>query len=540
METIIFHPEKDKNAIEEAAAILRRGGLLGIPTETVYGLGADGLNEDAVRRIFLAKGRPQDNPLILHVPDAGWLERCCTDIPPAAYALAERFWPGPLTMILPRRDCVPLRTTGGLDTVGVRCPDHPVTRAIIAAADTPVAAPSGNTSGRPSPTCARHMMEDMMGKIDGIVDGGDCAVGVESTILDLTVQPPRLLRPGGLPLEELEAVLGEVAVDKAVRQRLGDGEKAKAPGMKYRHYAPRAAVTVVTGTPRRSAAYIREHLPAGAGVICFDEYAPLFAGHIVHRLGSQEDKLAQARHVFDALRTFDDTDVTAIFAQCPDESGLGLAVGNRLKKAAGFHTVDASPLVIGFTGPTGAGKTSALRALERLGGLVLDCDAVYHDLLRTDSTLRDAITGAFGQVFAPDGTLDRQRLGTVVFSDPAALDTLNRIIYARLPRELLRRMDESSAPVVGIDAINLVESGLCRLCRRTVAVLAPSEQRVRRIMARDGIPEEYARLRVQAQKDDEFYRTHCTDTLFNDCADAAAFEDAAYAALHRILKEERA
>ena len=540
METIIFHPETDKNAIEKAAAILRRGGLLGIPTETVYGLGADGLNEDAVRRIFLAKGRPQDNPLILHVPDAGWLERCCTDIPSAAYALAERFWPGPLTMILPRRDCVPLRTTGGLDTVGVRCPDHPVTRAIIAAADTPVAAPSGNTSGRPSPTCARHMMEDMMGKIDGIVDGGDCAVGVESTIIDLTVQPPRLLRPGGLPLEELEAVLGEVAVDKAVRQRLGDGEKAKAPGMKYRHYAPRAAVTVVTGTPRRSAAYIREHLPAGAGVICFDEYAPLFAGHIVHRLGSQEDKLAQAQHVFDALRTFDDTDVTAIFAQCPDESGLGLAVGNRLKKAAGFHTVDMSPLVIGFTGPTGAGKTSALRALERLGGLVLDCDAVYHDLLRTDSTLRDAITGAFGQVFTPDGTLDRQRLGTVVFSDPAALDTLNRIIYARLPRELLRRMDESSAPVVGIDAINLVESGLCRLCRRTVAVLAPSEQRVRRIMARDGIPEEYARLRVQAQKDDEFYRTHCTDTLFNDCADAAAFEDAAYAALHRILKEERA
>ena len=540
METIIFHPEEDKNAIAAAAAILSRGGLLGIPTETVYGLGADGLNEDAVRRIFEAKGRPQDNPLILHVPDAGWLPRCCTDIPDAAYALAEKFWPGPLTMILPRRDCVPLRTTGGLDTVGVRCPDHPVTRAIIAAADTPVAAPSGNTSGRPSPTCARHMMEDMMGKIDGIVDGGDCAVGVESTIIDLTVQPPRLLRPGGLPLEALEAVLGEVAVDKAVRQKLADGEKAKAPGMKYRHYAPRAAVTVVTGTPRRSAAYIREHLPAGAGVICFDEYAHLFGGHIVHRLGAASDKLAQAQHVFDALRTFDDTDVTAIYAQCPDESGLGLAVSNRLKKAAGFHTVDAAPLVIGFTGPTGAGKTSALRALERLGGLVLDCDAIYHQLLRTDEALRTALTGAFGQVFAPDGTLNRQKLGTVVFSDPAALETLNRIIYDRLPRELLRRMDESSAPVVGIDAINLVESGLCDMCRRTVAVLAPAEQRVRRIMARDGIPEEYARLRVQAQKDDEFYRTHCTDTLFNDCADAAAFEDAAYTALCNILKEERA
>lgn len=540
MDTIIFHPETDKNAVAAAAAILRRGGLLGIPTETVYGLGTDGLNEDAVRRIFEAKGRPQDNPLILHIPDASWLERCCTDVPETAYALAGKFWPGPLTVILPRRDCVPLRTTGGLDTVGVRCPDHPVTRAIIAAAGTPVAAPSGNTSGRPSPTCARHMMEDMLGKIDGIVDGGDCAVGVESTIVDLTVTPPRLLRPGGLPLEALETVLGEVAVDKAVRQKLADGEQAKAPGMKYRHYAPRAAVTVVTGTPRRSAAYIKAHLPERAGVICFDEFVPLFAGHIVHRLGSKDDKLAQAQHVFDALRSFDDTDVTAIYAQCPDEAGLGLAVGNRLKKAAGFHIVDASPLVIGFTGPTGAGKTSALRALERLGGLVLDCDAVYHELLRTDQKLRAAIAAAFGPVFTSDGALDRQKLGTAVFSDPAALETLNRIIYERLPHELLRRMDDSDAPVVGIDAINLIESGLCDMCRRTVAVLAPAEVRIRRIMARDGIPEEYARLRVQAQKDDGFYRTHCTDTLFNDCADAAAFEDAAYTALDHILKEERA
>ena len=538
METIIFHPEKDTNAIAEAAAILRRGGLLGIPTETVYGLGADGLNEDAVRRIFEAKGRPQDNPLILHVPDAGWLERCCVDVPETAYALAEKFWPGPLTMILPRRDCVPLRTTGGLDTVGVRCPDHPVTRAIIQAAGVPVAAPSGNTSGRPSPTCARHMMEDMMGKIDGIVDGGDCAVGVESTIIDLTVQPPRLLRPGGLPLEALEAVLGTVAVDKAVRQKLADGEKAKAPGMKYRHYAPRAAVTVVTGTPGRSARWIRAHLPEKAGVICFDEYAPLFAGHIVHRLGAADDKLAQAQHVFDALRTFDDTDVEAIFAQCPDESGLGLAVSNRLKKAAGFHTVDVSPLVIGFTGPTGAGKTCALRALERLGGLVLDCDAVYHQLLRTDASLRAAITAAFGPVFTPDGALDRQKLGAAVFSDPAALDRLNAIIFDRLPRELLRRVNESDAAMVGIDAINLVESGLYRLCRRTVAVLAPTETRVRRIMARDGISEDYARLRVQAQKPDEFYRARCTDVLMNDAASPQVFEEIAYQRLQHIFEEE--
>ena len=538
METIIFHPETDKNAIEEAAAILRRGGLLGIPTETVYGLGADGLNEDAVRRIFLAKGRPQDNPLILHVPDAGWLERCCTDIPPAAYALAERFWPGPLTMILPRRDCVPLRTTGGLDTVGVRCPDHPVTRAIIAAADTPVAAPSGNTSGRPSPTCARHMMEDMMGKIDGIVDGGDCAVGVESTIIDLTVQPPRLLRPGGLPLEALEEVLGQVAVDDAVRRKMGEGERPRAPGMKYRHYAPKAAVTTVTGSPRRSAAWIAAHITENAGVICFDEFAPLFPGHIVHRLGPSGDKLAQAQHVFDALRTFDDTDVPEIFAQCPDESGLGLAVSNRLKKAAGFHVIEAPrPLVVGITGPTGAGKTSALRALEQLGGCVLDCDAIYHEMLRTDNDLRRAITDAFGDVFTPDGQLDRQKLGTLVFGDAAQLDRLNAIIYDQLPRELARRMALSPAPIMGIDAINLVESGLSQLCDRTLAVIAPAEDRVRRIMARDGITEEYARLRVAAQKDDAFYRTHCTDVLVNTAAAPEAFQAEALAFFREIARK---
>ena len=538
METRIFHPEQDKNAVAEAAAILRRGGLLGIPTETVYGLGADALNEDAVRRIFEAKGRPQDNPLIIHVPSADWLARYCRDVPDAAYQLAARFWPGPLTMILPRRDIVPLRTTGGLETVGVRCPDHPVTLAIIEAAGVPIAAPSGNTSGRPSPTTAGHMMEDMLGKIEGIVDGGPCTVGVESTILDLTVQPPRLLRPGGLPLEVLEQVLGEVAVDDAVRRKMGEGERPRAPGMKYRHYAPKAAVTVVAGPARRSAAYIQQHLPEGAGVICFDEYAPLFAGHIVHRLGPADDKLAQAQHVFDALRTFDDTDVPEIYAQCPDESGLGLAVSNRLKKAAGFHVVDVSPLVIGFTGPTGAGKTSALRALERMGGLVLDCDAVYHELLRTDEPLRAAITAAFGPVFAPDGSLDRRKLGAAVFADPAEMDKLNAIIFDRLPQELLRRINDSDTPLIGIDAINLVESGLSRLCRRTVAVLAPAETRVRRIMARDGIPEDYARLRVQAQKPDDFYRTHCTDVLMNDAATPDAFETIAHQRLQRIFEEE--
>ena len=297
--------------IPAAAAILREGGLLGIPTETVYGLGADGLNAEAVRHIFEAKGRPQDNPLILHIPDASWLSRYCHDVPASAYALAERFWPGPLTMILPRREIVPDAVTCGLDTVGVRCPDHPVTLEIIRAAAVPVAAPSGNRSGRPSPT-----------------------------IIDLTVAPPRLLRPGGLPLEELREVLGEITVDKAVLSPLAAGEKPRAPGMKYRHYAPKAPVTVVTGPGEGTARYIRERAGEHTGVICFDEFAEAFPNCVVEPIGSYADKAEQARRVFEALRAFDGTAVTAIYAQCPGDAGLGLAVANRLKKAAGFQIVD--------------------------------------------------------------------------------------------------------------------------------------------------------------------------------------------------------
>ena len=329
------------DSLEKAAEVLRRGGLLAIPTETVYGLGADGLNERAVADIFAAKGRPQDNPLILHIPEAGWLERYCDEIPQQAYELADRFWPGPLTLILKRKPMVPDVVTGGLDTVGMRCPDHSLTRAVIAAADTPVAAPSANTSGRPSPTTAAHVREDMEGKIDAILDGGSCTVGVESTIVDLTAVPPRLLRPGGVTLEELREVLGEVEVDPAVTRRMADGEKPRAPGMKYRHYAPKAPVTVVRGEPAATAAYIKAHSSPCSGVICFAEFEALFAGYPVQSIGSAEDQAEQARRVFDALRAFDGTEVTEIWAQSPREGGLGLAVTNRLNKAAGFNIVDA-------------------------------------------------------------------------------------------------------------------------------------------------------------------------------------------------------
>ena len=515
-----------EDKISAAAKLLREGGLVAVPTETVYGLGANGLDGEAVKKIFAAKGRPQDNPLIIHVTGAQWLPRYCAEVPPLAYVLARKFWPGPLTMILKRREIVPDETTAGLETVGVRCPNHPVTLAIIREAGVPIAAPSANTSGRPSCTTAQDVLEDMDGKIDGIVDGGPCTVGVESTILDLTCDPPRLLRPGGLPLEDLERLIGHIDVDKAVTRALGEGEKPKAPGMKYRHYAPKAPVTVVTGAPEKSAREIQRRASPQAGIICFDEYAHLFEGHEVHTLGPSNDKLTQAQRVFDALRTFDNSSVPEIFAQCPDNRGLGLAIGNRLKKAAGFHVVEADSerVVLGITGGTGAGKTSALRAIEELGGTVIDCDALYHEMLQTSRTLREEIHAAFPGAFGSDGKLDRKKLGQEVFTSKERLDRLNGIVFRNLVPELEKRLQSGENTLWAVDAINLLEGGLDAMCDRTVAITSPLELRVRRIMARDNISEQYARLRISAQKPDEYYRGKCDVELNNGADSAEAFQ----------------
>ncbi len=322
-----------------AAAVICAGGLVAIPTETVYGLGANGLDADAVLKIFEAKGRPQDNPLILHIAAAGELDAVCRSIPASARTLAARFWPGPLTMVLPCRDIVPRRTTAGLDTVAVRCPDNAVTREIIRAAGVPIAAPSANTSGKPSPTTAQHVLHDMNGKIDLIVDGGACRVGVESTIVDLTGDVPRLLRPGGVTPEQLREVLGALEVDPAVLGELPPDAVVRAPGMKYKHYAPAGEVTIVSGSAEAAARFVRRHFAPGDAVLCFDEELPLYGGLNPTAYGSAAAPETLARGLFAALRSFDDAGAGHIYARCPEGGGVAYAVQNRLKKAAGFHIV---------------------------------------------------------------------------------------------------------------------------------------------------------------------------------------------------------
>ncbi len=333
--TDICAQQKD---IEQAGLILREGGLVAIPTETVYGLGANALDAHAVTRIFEAKGRPQDNPLIVHIAEFEQLCPLVRQVPESAKLLADHFWPGPLTIILPKADCIPQETSGGLDTVAVRFPSHPVAQAIIRAAGVPIAAPSANLSGKPSPTTAQHVLDDMDGKIEMIVDGGECSVGVESTVLTLAGDHPVLLRPGGVSIEQIRELLPDAQVDPAVVHKLEEGRTAASPGMKYKHYAPLARVIVVDGSKQQYIDYVNSHAKEDVWALCFEEDQDKLKVPVLC-YGAQLDSGAQARHLFDALRRFDELGAKTVYAHCPDRSGVGLAVYNRLIRAAGFTII---------------------------------------------------------------------------------------------------------------------------------------------------------------------------------------------------------
>lgn len=381
METKIFH-----GAADEAAEIIKTGGLVAVPTETVYGLAGNGLDEEAVKQIYEVKGRPQVKPLSLMVPGAEAMDRYCEDVPQGARLLAERFWPGPLTIVLKAKDFIPSIVLAGGDTVGLRCPDHPMTLELLKKAGVPFAAPSANPSGEESPKTAQKVWDYFSGKIEGIIDGGECGIGRESTIISMVQKPYRILRQGALAEKEIASALTE-----------------------------------------------------------------------------------------------------------------GLTI-------------------LGITGGTGCGKTTALRTLEELGALIIDCDAVYHGLLMENKEMLAEIDSAFPGVVT-GGVLDRKALGAVVFSDAEALARLNGITHSYVGREIDRLLESwalSGGRLAAIDAIELFGGNLARRCKATFAVLADRDKRIERIMARDSIPREYAALRVDAQKPDSYFEEKCDYILKNN------------------------
>lgn len=349
METLIKqitnNEETDKLIISKAAEIIRKGGLVAFPTETVYGLGGDAFSDSAAKNIYAAKGRPSDNPLIVHIAKATDMEKLSDEVPESAYKLAKEFWPGPLTIIIKKNDCVPMSITGGLDTVAVRLPSNPVARAIIEQSGTFIAAPSANLSGRPSPTTGAHVIEDLSGRIDMIVDGGDIEIGLESTIVDLSGDIPTILRPGYVTLEQLRDILTDVEIDPAIKGTLKEDMAPKAPGMKYRHYAPKASLTIVKGDANKVVDKMVELLNNDTynglkvGIMTTKEHCRFFTKGEIICLGNIDDGKEIAKHLFAALRRFDELNVDVIYSEAFSEEGIGHAVMNRLNKAAGHRTI---------------------------------------------------------------------------------------------------------------------------------------------------------------------------------------------------------
>lgn len=351
METILMDMTEgcDEALMAQAGEILRRGGLVAFPTETVYGLGANALDPEASAKIYTAKGRPSDNPLIVHIASFDALAPIVQSVPAQAEALAKAFWPGPLTMILPRGEKVPLTTTGGLDTVAVRMPDNDLALALIRAGGGYIAAPSANTSGRPSPTKASHVMEDLRGRIDAVIDGGSTGIGVESTIVDLTEDVPVILRPGYINMNMLREVIGEVRMDRGL---ISDDPEVhpKAPGMKYRHYAPKADMVIVEGK-RENVIRAINHLAAEdirkgrrVAILTTDEDSGAYPQGLVVSVGTRTDEITIARHLYDSLRYFDKEGIDSVYSEAFDTPQIGGAVMNRLLKAAGHRVIMADDL----------------------------------------------------------------------------------------------------------------------------------------------------------------------------------------------------
>ena len=501
---------KDIADIEKCAEILKNGGIAVIPTETVYGLAADAFNPEAVKNIFKAKGRPSENPLIVHISRFDEIYNIAREVPESAKKLAEAFWPGPLTMILPKRDEIPSVTSGNLDTVAIRMPSNPIANKIIALS-CPLAAPSANISGFPSPSSYEYALADMDTRADAVCDGGDCDVGVESTVITLASPVPRLLRPGGITVEQLRSVLGRVDVDEAVLNPLAKDKTAASPGMKYKHYAPNAEITIIKGNLKEFNEFISKNDPENRyGVLCFEGEEDLFKNRICVTMGRYNEPLTQTHRLFDALRELDEQGAKKVYSRAPSKQGVGLAVCNRLYRSAAFRFINAIKRpIVGLTGQTGAGKGYVGEYLKKLNCAVIDTDEIAHNITEKGSDIINELINAFGDsILDNDGNVIRAKLASIAFSTKENTLKLNSVMHPEIMRIAKEKADfaleEGSAAAV-IDAPLLFEAGGDKICDTVIAVTAPEDIRLKRITERDSITPEQARMRMSAQHDDEFY-----------------------------------